>query len=396
MPKLFEYRGYWIDQEKGRNGYYRYWYDDRGRKVRRKKLLASNFETAKDELIAHVSTATKNSKSPERVFIADVLAHYIQHHATKKGYSTMANARRAAGLCIEAMMSVCEVPRVSDLTRINQRKVWSHMAEKHSLSAKSIYTYMISVRAAINYSAKPQIVLLDDEELEVKLLNETVMIFCNEAEIAENIDSAASKPRHWIPTYEELANWIDHLEKENDFRLVMLALNTWARNEAIFDLNVEKQVDYTHGTIDLNPPNRRQTKKKRPIVRLTTGLAAWLEYWGDNKPITAHRDRIEKRVNALGKKLDMPEMTIYTIRHFMATQCRRTSKPVSKEQRSEWLGHAVNTGSKTTDWYQTFDPDYLEEPMRATEEIIKKLDSLSQKSLFAPTVHPQSGFRIVG
>ena len=68
----------------------------------------------------------------------------------------------------------------------------------------------------------------------------------------------------------------------------------------------------------------------------------------------------------------------------MATNMRRASFPVSKEQRSKWLGHSVGEGSKTTDWYEKFDPDYLEEPMRATEEIIARLQKHTKRKLFAP------------
>ena len=93
-------------------------------------------------------------------------------------------------------------------------------------------------------------------------------------------------------------------------------------------------------------------------------------------------------------RYNMPEMTCYTLRHFMATNMRRASFSVSKEQRSKWLGHTVNEGSKTTDWYETFDPDYLEQPMRATDEIMRKLHKHTRRRLSAPTVRSQGKFRI--
>ncbi|WP_176082968.1 hypothetical protein [Martelella sp. HB161492] len=44
-------------------------------------------------------------------------------------------------------------------------------------------------------------------------------------------------------------------------------------------------------------------------------------------------------------------------------------------------------GSRTTDWYEKFDPDYLEEPMRATELIVERLQSHTHKRLRAPAMH---------
>lgn len=336
--------------------------------------------------------------APGQVEFVRVLLHYKDHYAAVKGQRQLAAARRAGELALAALLSVVEFPMVSDLTRLNQRRMWAWMAENHKLSAKSIMTYMISVRAAVNYAAAPQIIEADGQQKEVRLLSESVPVFCNQAEIAEHIGGSVSMPRDYIPTYEDLGRWIDAIEEEDDFRYVILALNTCARNEAIFDLDIKKQVNWEFGTLDLNPVGRRQTKKRRPVIRMTTNLAAWLKHWGDNKPVRQYQDTVEKRINRLGKPpaegekradLEMPDMTCYTLRHFMATNMRRTSKPVSREQRSRWLGHTISEGSRTTDWYEKFDPDYLEEPMRATEEIIKNLQRFTRRSLFAPTMHPQ-------
>lgn len=403
---LFTYRGQWIGQEPGRPGYYRYWYDDGSRRVKRKALLAVDIEQAKEELIDLLGADIPSSKAPGEVWLFDVLKHYKDHYAEPKGYKQMAAARRAAELVYSAFKSFMGAPRVADLTRTNQRRVWKHMATDAGLSAKSIMTYMIAVRAAVKYAAVPQIIVIDGREEEVQLLESPVSIFCNQEEIAEHIGGTVSAPREYIPTFPELGKWIDAIEEEDDFRFVMIMLNTCARNEAIFDLRISEQVDFEFGTIDLNPKGRRQTKKRRPIIRMTTNLAAWFEHWGDDKPVRQYQDTVEKRLNRLGKPvvdeegneapgLGMPEMTCYTLRHFMATNMRRVSFPVSKEQRSKWLGHSVNEGSKTTDWYEKFDPDYLEEPMRATEEIIAKLQKHTHRKLFAPTVRSQGKFRVV-
>jgi hypothetical protein len=405
---LWDYKGQWINQEPGRKGFYRYWYDERSGRVKRKALAGVTLEEAQKELFDILGAPAPSSRDPREVYLYAVLKHYQDNYAEPKGYKQMAAVRRASELVYAAFKSFMGAPKVADLTRLNQRRVWAHMASESGLSAKSIMTYMIAVRAAVNYAAVPQLVVIAEEEVEVQLLDVPVAIFCNQEEIAEHIGGDVSKPRDYIPTYAELGKWIDAIEEEDDFRFVMIMLNTCARNEAIFDLDISKQANYEFGTLDLNPIGRRQTKKRRPVIRMTTNLQAWFQHWGDDKPIRQYQDTVEKRLNAMGKRgdefkdgvrvwtaLNMPEMTCYTIRHFMATNMRRASFPVSKEQRSKWLGHAVGEGSKTTDWYEKFDPDYLEQPMRATEEIIAKLQKHTNRKLLAPKTKAAGKVRVI-
>lgn len=405
---LWDYKGQWINQEPGRKGFYRYWYDERSGRVKRKALAGVTLEEAQKELFDILGAPAPSSRDPREVYLYAVLKHYQDNYAEPKGYKQMAAVRRASELVYAAFKSFMGAPKVADLTRLNQRRVWAHMASESGLSAKSIMTYMIAVRAAVNYAAVPQLVVIAEEEVEVQLLDVPVAIFCNQEEIAEHIGGDVSKPRDYIPTYAELGKWIDAIEEEDDFRFVMIMLNTCARNEAVFDLDISKQANYEFGTLDLNPIGRRQTKKRRPVIRMTTNLQAWFQHWGDDKPIRQYQDTVEKRLNAMGKRgdefkdgarvwtaLNMPEMTCYTIRHFMATNMRRASFPVSKEQRSKWLGHAVGEGSKTTDWYEKFDPDYLEQPMRATEEIIAKLQKHTNRKLLAPKTKAAGKVRVI-
>ncbi|WP_018900369.1 hypothetical protein [Rhizobium sp. 2MFCol3.1] len=407
-PKgLWQYKDQWIGVEAGRSGFYRYWYDDGSGRVKRKALAAVDLEAAKEELVDILGAPAPSSRDPREVYLFAVLKHYQDHYAEPKGYKQMAAVRRASELVYTAFQSFMGAPRVSDLTRLNQRRVWAHMAAENGLSAKSIMTYMIAVRAAVHYASVPQLITIAGEQVETQLLDAPVTVFCNQAEIAEHIGGEMSKPREYIPSFAELGKWIDAIEEEADFRFVMIMLNTCARNEAIFDLRLSKQRNAEFGTLDLNPVGRRQTKKRRPVIRVTTNLAAWFDHWKDDKPVGQYQDTVEKRLNKLGKPtlddkgevtdigLGMPEMTCYTLRHFMATNMRRASFPVSREQRSKWLGHKVSEGSTTTDWYEKFDPDYLEEPMRATEEIIAKLQKFTKRNLFAPTTQADGKVRVI-
>jgi hypothetical protein len=45
-------------------------------------------------------------------------------------------------------------------------------------------------------------------------------------------------------------------------------------------------------------------------------------------------------------------------------------KPVTREERAQWMGHKDPHHSTTEAWYESFDPDYLLAPMRATDAIL--------------------------
>jgi len=69
---------------------------------------------------------------------------------------------------------------------------------------------------------------------------------------------------------------------------MLWALGTGARPEAITGLH-SRQIDFQHGLIHLNPPERDQVQKKyRPVVRLPDAL--WVDFDGwavayDGRPV---------------------------------------------------------------------------------------------------------------
>jgi hypothetical protein len=178
---------------------------------------------------------------------------------------------------------------------------------------------------------------------------------------------------------------------------MMLALNTWARPEAIMELSVSRQVNFKLGTIDLNPPGRPQNKKVRPKIRLTDNLRGWLLYWNLDRPITYFGRTVAKVDNRtlrkLAAKAGVPDEELkfvnrYALRHYMATRSRRVqSVAVSREERAAQMGHVDPEFSTTETWYETFDPYYLEAAMRATDAVMGELNRLCRKrKLIAPIV----------
>jgi integrase len=146
--------------------------------------------------------------------------------------------------------------------------------------------------------------------------------------------------RSQIPTDQELAAFIDEIKTEWLFRYIVIALNTWARPEAILELDVSKQVNFTTGLIDLNQRGRRQNNEVRPLIRLTNNLRGWLLYWRESKPINRDGEPVLKirhsEMRAIWKRAGACKITPYTLRHYCATRIRQLPEPLrpAREERS--------------------------------------------------------------
>ena len=234
---------------------------------------------------------------------------------------------------------------VSSFSLVRQREFMRWSVDKYQHSAGTISRNLSVVNAAFRFGCKPQIVRDGfGNEIEVTLLDSAPPVVTQPKEVARLTALPESTPRDWLPSFEQFGAFIDKIDvrQENLFRFVIMALNTWARPEAIIDLRKAAQIDWPFGVVDLNPLGRRQTKKFRPKIKLTENLGDWLRHWDcdapmiwNEKPVTTMKQTFKRHAVACG----LPHFTQYTIRHFMATYVRQAKPPVSKEQRDNWLGH---------------------------------------------------------
>jgi integrase len=288
--------------------------------------------------------------------------------------------------------------RVSAFTRLRQRDFMRWCVDRYQHSAGTIARNLSVASAAFNFCCKPQIVHDGfGNEVEILLLDGAPAVCTQPKEVARLMELQESSPRGWIPTFEEFGRFIDSIDarQENLFRFVILALNTWARPEAIIEFRAEKQVDWVFGVVDLNPPGRRQTKKHRPKIKLTDNLAEWLRHWGavaplvwNGQPVTTMKKTFKRHAIACG----LPQFTQYAIRHFMATYVRQAKPPVSKEQRDVWLGH---DDRRTARWYEHRDPEFLEDARRATDAIIEELQRHTRRALSARKLRAKAPIQLV-
>ncbi len=152
----------------------------------------------------------------------------------------------------------------------------------------------------------------------------------------------------------------------------VLGLGTAARPSALLQLDWS-QVE--PGLIRLNPPGRRQTKKRRPVVPVCDELGRYLgnwrqgqtcgpviEFYGREVKCIKTAWRATRRRAGLGK-----DCTPYSLRHTVARWLRAHSVP--KWEVEALLGHR-SLGSGVTETYATADPRHMAQTREALSSLI--------------------------
>lgn len=164
--------------------------------------------------------------------------------------------------------------------------------------------------------------------------------------------------RHLTPR--EFAKWFVEVKAEHARLYVEIALATMARPTAILELTW-RQVDWEHGTLNLNPPGRRQTRKRRPVVALDEEMLALLKraYNGAQSDYVIERGgkkvgSIKKAFQAASKRSGI-HVTPYTLRHTGAVWAAERGTPMT--ELAQFMGH--DDDRTTQKHYARFSPTYL-------------------------------------
>ncbi len=168
-----------------------------------------------------------------------------------------------------------------------------------------------------------------------------------------------------------------------------MALNTWARPEAVTNL-IQFQIDREREVICLNPNDCRQTKKYRPLIRLPKTLDPWLDEWTTDFLISTRNEKHDRKVKSVRSafetnrvRVELLKLIRYSLRHFMATEVAGCGAPL--EQREIWMGHKRVSITHT---YTHFEPNHLAEAKQATEAVMTKLKEYTNREL----LHPKDSF----
>lgn len=370
----FKLGGYWLGYEPGRPSVYKYWYEPGRRKIRRESLRTPNWEDAKQALIEDVAAGVSaGERSPGDASLLITLESYFTEVTDNKVSAEV--ARRAGELVAQFFGAHARLP---DLSKARQKEFIKWCREKHEHSPGTISRNLSVVAAAIHHAETEERLTL------------TPKIHYGDAFISELLDLPATTPREWIPDMAGLGAFIDALSNRTHIlKYVIGTLNTTARPGVILDLQAD-QLQPAHNLVDLNPTGRRQTKKYRPVVRITDNLQTWLDdwmtdryfiQWGGAQVVTTKR-----ATQRAAKEAGFPELNRYTLRHFMATYMRK--RGVTQDEVALQLGHK-RPDMKTTDRYTKFAPEYLDNAVAAIDAIMAELQDHTGKRLTAPTTHPQ-------
>ncbi len=142
---------------------------------------------------------------------------------------------------------------------------------------------------------------------------------------------------------------------------ILLGLHTGARKQAILSLRWN-QVDLVRNRIDFNPPGRRQTSKRRPIIPIPRRLGWFLRKAHERAtcPYVIHRDGkrlgdVKNGFTAACRRAGLEGVTPHTLRHTAGTWMAQ--RGVSLWEIGGYLGHSYE---RTTELYGHHHPDYLE------------------------------------
>jgi integrase len=211
--------------------------------------------------------------------------------------------------------------------------------------------------------------------------NKQVSVLLKVPEFAKTRHKRAAPLKGPVLTPQEWAAIIDSVVEPHTLLLVVLLIHTGSRVSALLEATAA-QIDWTVGTIDLNPAGRDPTDKRRPVLPIFDTLRPWLEglpeghlirYRG--KPIaeadtafnaTVRRAKIDKKANA------------YSARHSLGRWFRQAG--IDTEEIGVFLGNGkIMDESETTLIYSPWAAEYLVNCRRAVEASVREVNTHTAK-----------------
>ncbi|PXW75930.1 site-specific recombinase XerD [Blastomonas natatoria] len=187
---------------------------------------------------------------------------------------------------------------------------------------------------------------------------------------ARKAGHTSARPEMWLPsaperqtrhlTHKQFEQFYAEVKAPHARLYVLLGLFTMARPSAILDLTWDR-VDFDRGLIDLNPPGRKQTAKRRPVVPMNDELRAALEdaYRARQCAYVVERGgkqvaNIKKAFQAASERSGI-HATPYSLRHTGAVWAAEAG--VSMDELAQFMGH--DDAATTSRHYARYSPDYL-------------------------------------
>lgn len=178
----------------------------------------------------------------------------------------------------------------------------------------------------------------------------------------------ASAPRDRYLLQAEVDLLLASVETPHVRLFIILALTTGARMAAILDLTWDR-VNFERGTIDLNPPGRHKTNKRRTVVPMNSRARAALEE-AQRGALTAFViEHGGKRIASVKKAIRMAALrsgvpcSPHVFRHTAAVRMAEADVPMARI--SQYLGHTSVKVTEST--YARFSPSYMRDASAALD-----------------------------
>ncbi|MBR0758626.1 hypothetical protein JQ604_41140 [Bradyrhizobium jicamae] len=358
---------YWLVRDTNTDIYYIAWFDEEARQTRRRTLKTTSGVEA--EKIAEKIEKSGITGDPQAfldkkamALTGEVLDHYQKERVPK------IRSGEAATNAIENYLrpKLGDIP-VAVLRKRDIRAFQDGMIQEgHSLGYVSRIGSVL--RAALNLA-------VDDEEIPAAPVV---------PEIRGDAEMEAEQLRGRELTILEVAKLIDTISDVHMLDYAIAEINTAARPEAVLEL-VAEQIDWQHNLFEMNPPGRIQTKKFRPIMRISATWAPWLKT-ATKGPIVSYRGEAVKSIKTamrnLVSKAKLPgRVNSTSIRHTLGRYMENVAKVPGREI-SIFLGHVPVAKKKSTRRYSGIDPyapEYLTNAVAAVEAFVREVNKHTKK-----------------
>lgn len=340
--KRYQVGDWWVGRKSGRPAWYRCRYNPETEQTERVSLGTTDYELACERLDEwFVANHRPQQASADTVTLAEVLGRYYREHAHALPSAQAVRLHSALWLDYWADATLAE------LTPAAQRRFHQQLFAAGK-SASYIQRTVATARAAVNHAWRA-----GDISQPVTFLT---------------LPASSGIPKGRPLERDEIGALLVAARSDHIIRFIQVLVATAARPGAALDL-AGAQCDWQRGLIDLNPPGRARTKKRRPIVRMPRFfLDAFKGH--DTNLVSGNAQRIGSVKTAWRRTRERAglgkDVTPYSIRHTMARELRAASVPAWEV--AAQLGHQM-PGMTTTEIYAPYDPSYLARAVEAIDEV---------------------------
>ena len=346
---------YYLSQRRNSPYWCRTWFDSITRQTKRESLGTEDLEEATDLLKSwFIKYGDRPLQQAEKLTIAEAaLRYYAQHGQHLKGAGAGVQARNLE-IAIEHVGELT----VAEFKRDKQEKFARELSQKYRPA--TIRRIFDAVFAALNRARQ-----------------------CEELEsVPPRIRLPNSPPREFVATVDQLAAFWDAKKPPQLQMFFVLLLSTGARPSTVLELT-RFQCDLEDRFIDLNPPGRVQTRKRRPVIPMCSAARDWIAT-ADNGPLVHYHGRPISYPNRSWRRVrreaGLPEaFTPGAMRHTVASELYRRDVP--ETQISEFLGHAMPR--RISEGYVKRRPRFMAETIEALDAFFEEIAQRSETS-FTP------------